>query len=54
VLWQYWFSTLKQKRAEGVWWRRQLVGPYGPTLTQLPNGRFAIVDEPTIEKPSQR
>jgi hypothetical protein len=54
VLWQYWFSTLEQKRTEGVWWQRQLVGLYGPTLTQLPNGRFAIVDEPTIEKPSLR
>jgi hypothetical protein len=54
VLWQYWFSTLEQKRTEGVWWQRQLVGPYGPTLTQLPNGHFGIVDEPTIEGPLQR
>jgi lipase maturation factor 1 len=45
VLWQYWFSTLEQKRVEGVWWQRQLLGAYAPTLTRLPNGRFGIVDE---------
>jgi hypothetical protein len=54
VLWQYWFSTLEQKRTEGVWWQRQLLGNYGPVLTQLPNGRFGIVDEPMIEGPLQR
>jgi hypothetical protein len=46
VLWQYWFSTLEQKHAEGLWWRRQLVGAYGPELTQLANGQFGIVDQP--------
>jgi hypothetical protein len=30
------------------------MGPYGPILTQLPNGHFGIVDEPTIEGPLQR
>lgn len=44
VLWQYWFSTLEQKRAEGVWWRRELLGAYAPTLTRLPNGSFGVVD----------
>jgi len=47
VLWQYWFSTREEKNREGVWWRRQLLGPYAPTLTRLPNSRFGIVDEPT-------
>jgi hypothetical protein len=44
VLWQYWFSTLEQKRAEGVWWRREFLGAYAPTLTRLPNGGFGVVD----------
>ncbi len=26
VLWQYWFSTKAEKKASGVWWRRELVG----------------------------
>src|SRR5580698_405456 len=50
VLWQYWFSTLEQKRREGVWWRRQLLGTYAPTLTRLPDGRFGVVDEPNLDE----
>jgi hypothetical protein len=44
VLWQYWFSTPEEKRTQGVWWTRQLVGAYAPTLAQLPEGRFGIVE----------
>ena len=54
VLWQYWFATLEQKHREGLWWRRQLVGAYGPVMTKLPNGRFGILDEPVIEGSPQR
>jgi lipase maturation factor 1 len=43
VLWQYWFTTMEERRAEGVWWRRQLVGAYAPTLARLPDGSFGIV-----------
>jgi hypothetical protein len=53
VLWQYWFSTEEQKRTEGVWWRRQLLGTYAPTLTRLSNDRFGIVDSPTLDAPLQ-
>jgi lipase maturation factor 1 len=44
VLWQYWFSTMEEKRTHGIWWRRQLLGAYAPTITRLPDGRFAAVD----------
>ncbi|MCU1251517.1 MAG: hypothetical protein JWQ49_4546 [Edaphobacter sp.] len=47
VLWQYWFSSLEEKRTSGVWWRRQFIGLYAPTLRKLPNNRFGIVEEPT-------
>jgi hypothetical protein len=53
VLWQYWFSTLEQKRREGVWWQRQLLGAYDPTLTRLPNGRFGVVGEPDLGESRQ-
>ena len=53
VLWQYWFSTEEQKRTEGIWWRRQFLGTYAPTLTRLSNDHFGIVDSPTIEAPLQ-
>jgi len=46
VLWQYWFSSMEEKRNKGVWWRRQLIGDYAPTLMKLPNGKFGVVDEP--------
>jgi len=48
VLWQYWFSSLEQKRTQGVWWRRQLLGTYAPTLTRLPSGKFDVVDLPSL------
>jgi lipase maturation factor 1 len=54
VLWQYWFSTIEQKRKEGVWWQRELLGSYAPTLTKLPNGHFGIIDEPDAVSPLQR
>ena len=47
ILWQYWFSTLQQKRTEGIWWTRAVVRPYGPTLTRLPDGKFEVADEPS-------
>jgi hypothetical protein len=53
VLWQYWFSTPEEKRQQGVWWRRQYLGTYAPTLTRLPDGRFGIVSEATLEGPPQ-
>ncbi len=53
VLWQYWFSTPEQKRSEGLWWQRQFLGTYAPTLTRLPDHRFGVVDEPTLSGTSE-
>ena len=44
VLWQYWFSTMEERRTEGVWWRRQVVAAYTPTIARLPDGSFGVVD----------
>jgi hypothetical protein len=46
VLWQYWFTDMKTKRAQGLWWRREQLGLYAPTLEREPDGRFFIVDLP--------
>ncbi|HEU5340150.1 lipase maturation factor family protein [Edaphobacter sp.] len=51
VLWQYWFSSMDEKRAEGIWWHRTLLGTYAPTLAKDPEGRIGIVMEPTIQTP---
>ncbi|HEV2275005.1 MAG TPA: lipase maturation factor family protein [Acidobacteriaceae bacterium] len=46
VLWQYWFTTLQQKRETGNWWRRVLVGIYAPVLGREENGRIGVVFMP--------
>jgi hypothetical protein len=49
VLWQYWFTTMSEKRATGMWWRRQLLGLYAPTLERGPDGSIKVVEWPTVE-----
>ena len=51
VLWQYWFSTPQEKRSQGIWWTRRLLGTYAPTLELLPDGRFREVQAPELEGP---
>ena len=48
VLWQYWFTSMSEKRATGQWWRRQYVGLYAPTLDREPNGEIRAVEWPTV------
>ena len=47
VLWQYWFTTLAEKRATGMWWRRQWLGLYAPTLEQDSSGGMRVIEWPT-------
>src|SRR6266481_6894433 len=46
VLWQYWFSDWKDKRQQGLWWRRQQLGLYAPMLELGPDGKLLIVEWP--------
>ena len=46
VIWQYWFSTWEEKRAKGLWWRREFLGVYAPTLERESDGRIIAVDWP--------
>jgi len=48
VIWQYWFTTMSEKRTQGLWWRRQLVGLYAPTVERAADGTIRGVDWPTI------
>jgi len=48
VLWQYWFTTMAEKRATGVWWRRELVGLYAPTLEWSAGGEIKVVEWPAV------
>ena len=49
VLWQYWFTTMAEKRETGLWWRRQLLGLYAPTLAREPDGRIRVVEWPMVK-----
>ncbi|MGB2634740.1 MAG: lipase maturation factor family protein [Candidatus Acidiferrum sp.] len=46
VLWQYWFTDIATKRATGMWWRRQLLGLYAPSLETAPNGKYMVTGFP--------
>ncbi len=53
VLWQYWFTTLEEKRATGMWWKRKLIGLYAPVLERLPDGKLGVVQWPEPLPPRQ-
>jgi hypothetical protein len=42
VLWQYWFTTMEEKRRTGAWWKRKLLGEYAPGLERMPNGEVVV------------
>ena len=46
VVWQYWFSTPEEKRTQGVWWTRTLLGLYAPPLERTPDGHVALFEPP--------
>lgn len=48
VLWQYWFSDWKERREQGIWWRREPIGFYAPTLGRGPDGKVEILSWPDM------
>jgi hypothetical protein len=46
VLWQYWFTSMDQKRRTGNWWRRDFRGLYAPELSRAANGKFNAIQWP--------
>ena len=48
VIWQYWFTTMSEKQTQGLWWRRQFLGLYAPTLEREPDGTIRAVEWPTV------
>ena len=45
MVWQYWFSDRAEKK-QGLWWRRELIGTYAPSLERQPDGKFTITERP--------
>ena len=48
VIWQYWFTTMSERRTQGLWWRRQFLGLYAPTIEREPDGNIHVVEWPTV------
>ena len=48
VIWRYWFTSPAEKKATGLWWRRELLGLYAPTLERDPEGKLGVVGWPTL------
>jgi hypothetical protein len=53
LLWQYWFTSMQEKREQGLWWRRQLLGNYAPTLARDSNNRIIAIEWPPELPPRQ-
>lgn len=51
VLWQYWFTTLAEKKETGMWWRRKFVGLYAPTIERESDGSVRVVEWPGPTEP---
>jgi len=50
VIWQYWFTTMPEKRAQGLWWRRQFLGLYAPAIEREPDGTYRGVEWPAADQ----
>jgi len=51
VLWQYWFTTMAERRQTGNWWRREFLGLYAPTLELEPDGKLGVLAMPEERSP---
>jgi lipase maturation factor 1 len=48
VLWQYWFTGMAEKRRSGLWWRREFLGLYAPTLARQADGSIQVSEWPNV------
>ncbi|HET6169678.1 MAG TPA: lipase maturation factor family protein [Terracidiphilus sp.] len=46
VLWQYWFTSMDEKRRSGNWWRSQFLGLCAPEITLTQDGKVAVTEMP--------
>ena len=53
VLWQYWFTSMEEKRQHGLWWRRELLGLYAPAIQSESDGRIAVTQWPEPMAPHE-
>lgn len=48
LIWQYWFTSMAEKRTTGMWWRRELLGRYAPTLERMQDGKIRVLEWPDV------
>jgi hypothetical protein len=48
MLWQYRFTSMEEKRETGIWWRRQLLGRYAPTLGKTTDGEIRVLESADV------
>jgi hypothetical protein len=53
VLWQYWFTSMAEKREHGLWWRRELLGLYAPAVRLEPSGKIGVTQWPEPMPPHE-
>jgi hypothetical protein len=53
VLWQYWFTSMAEKREHGLWWRRELLGLYAPAIQLDPGGKIGVTQWPQPMPPHE-
>ncbi len=49
LLWQYWFTSMAEKQKTGLWWRRELLGLYAPTVERASNGQAFVIELPNVQ-----
>jgi hypothetical protein len=53
VIWQYWFTTPAEKSSQGLWWRRQQLGLFAPTLERQADGKVVVLQWPPASEPRE-
>jgi hypothetical protein len=53
VLYQYWFTSMAERKSRGLWWRRELLGLYAPAIQLQPDGRIAVTQWPEALPPHE-
>jgi hypothetical protein len=53
VIFQYWFTGWREKREKGLWWRREEIGLYAPSLERTRDGKIAVLEMPDAAQNQQ-
>ncbi|MGH9741445.1 MAG: lipase maturation factor family protein, partial [Candidatus Acidiferrum sp.] len=53
VIWQYWFTSMAEKREHGLWWRRKFLGLYAPAIELQPGGEIGVTEWPAQMPPHE-